>query len=58
MGFLSSIDPLVFIVVVAIAPVIRLISLVVTLRGTTPSERPAIIRALADFFRVLPTRRR
>ncbi|MET8012872.1 hypothetical protein ABZU86_13500 [Streptomyces sp. NPDC005271] len=58
MGFLSSIDPLVFLVAVAIAPVSRLISLVITLRGAAPGERPAIIRALADFFRVLPTRRR
>jgi hypothetical protein len=31
-----------------------LVSLVICLRGTTPTERPEIIRALADLFR--PTR--
>lgn len=35
----------------------RLLALLIALRGTKPGERPAIIRALGDLFRVLPRRR-
>ncbi|MFJ8910485.1 hypothetical protein [Amycolatopsis sp. NPDC102389] len=38
--------------------VTRLLALLIALRGTKPGERPAIIRALGDLFRVLPRRRR
>ncbi|HKR50967.1 MAG TPA: hypothetical protein VJT72_15560 [Pseudonocardiaceae bacterium] len=59
MDTVRSIDPYVLATVVtAGAAVVRLIILVVALRGTTPRERPAIIRALADFFHVLPRRHR
>ncbi len=35
----------------------RLLALLIALRGSSPSERPAIIRALGDFFRIVPRRR-
>ncbi|MFD9887845.1 hypothetical protein ACFWY9_00785 [Amycolatopsis sp. NPDC059027] len=35
---------------------IRLLALFIALRGTTPGERPAIIRALGDLFRLFPRR--
>jgi hypothetical protein len=43
--------------VVAFGAVVRLVALVIALRGTSPSERPVIISAMAEFFRVLPKRR-
>lgn len=36
---------------------IRLLALVVALRGTVPAERPAIIRALGELFRFAPRRK-
>lgn len=58
MGTLTGIDPLTLLGVAATAAAIRVVALVVALRGTAPSDRPAIIRALAELFRVLPRRRR
>jgi hypothetical protein len=55
---LSSIDPVTLIVAMAVAPLSRLIGLVIALRGAEPYQRPAIIRALAELFRVMPPRRR
>jgi hypothetical protein len=57
-GVLSNIDPVTLIVAMAVVPLSRLIGLVIALRGAEPSQRPAIIRALAELFRVIPPRRR
>jgi hypothetical protein len=57
-GLLSSIDPVTLIIAIAIVPLSRLIGLVIALRGAKPCQRPAIIRALAELFRVMPPRRR
>ncbi|MFI5606091.1 hypothetical protein [Amycolatopsis sp. NPDC051903] len=43
--------------VIAASLLIRLLALVVALRGTKPQERPAIIRALGELFRLTPRRR-
>jgi hypothetical protein len=56
-GILSSIDPITLIVGIAIVPLSRLIGLVIALRGAEPYQRPAIIRALAELFRVMPPTR-
>lgn len=55
--FLPGVGPVMFGGVVAFGAVVRLVALVIALRGTSPSERPAIISAMAEFFRVLPKRR-
>ncbi|MFL6141491.1 MAG: hypothetical protein ACJ72N_06430 [Labedaea sp.] len=47
---LSSIGPWIA-VAAAIPALVILVVSIVALRGTTPSERPAILRALADLFR-------
>jgi hypothetical protein len=58
MDVFHSIDLCVLASAVVASTVVRLMSLVIALRGTAPRERPAIIRALAEFFRVLPRRHR
>ena len=55
---LVGIDPVVVGGIVAFGAVVRLVALTIALRGASPGERPAIIRALAEFFHVLPRRRR
>ncbi|GAA2797629.1 hypothetical protein [Crossiella cryophila] len=44
--------------VAAVTGVCRLLALGIALKGAAPADRPAIIRALAEFFRTLPRRRR
>jgi hypothetical protein len=58
MNVLSSIDPLTLIIAMAVAPLSRLIGLMIALRGTKPCHRPAIIRALAELFPAMSPRRR
>ncbi|MGW0520635.1 hypothetical protein [Crossiella sp. NPDC003009] len=57
---LSSLEvvPVLVIVTAVVTGVCRLIALGIALRGADPADRPAIIRALAEFFRALPRRRR
>jgi hypothetical protein len=47
---ISSIGPWIA-VAVAIPALVMLVVAIIALRGTTPTERPAILRALADLFR-------
>lgn len=59
MGFLAGTDPVVCVsVAVGVGSAARLVALAIALRGAAPSERPAIIRAMADLFRVRIGRRR
>jgi hypothetical protein len=55
---LVRLDPVTLIVAMAVVSLSRLIGLVIALRGAAPCQRPAIIRALAELFRVMPPRRR
>jgi hypothetical protein len=57
-GNFLGFDPVVVGGIVAFGAVVRLVALIIALRGAAPGERPAIIRALAEFFHVLPRRRR
>jgi hypothetical protein len=58
MGILTGADLLTLLGVAAVGATIRLIGLVIALRGAAPSERPAIIRALGDYFHILPRKHR
>ncbi|MBE1502291.1 hypothetical protein H4696_009391 [Amycolatopsis lexingtonensis] len=58
MYVLSGTDPVLVVGLALLAPAVRVIALVVALRGTDPRDRPAIIRALAELFRLLPRKRR
>ncbi|SDN67196.1 hypothetical protein [Allokutzneria albata] len=57
MSLLPSVDPLLVVGLVFLPALARLAGLAIALRGTAPRERPAIIRALAEFFRLAPRRR-
>ncbi|WP_158892006.1 hypothetical protein [Amycolatopsis anabasis] len=50
--------PVLTIVVAAVSMLFRLIALKMVLKGARPADRPEIIRALAEFFRLLPRRRK
>ena len=59
MSLLAGSDPVLYLSIgVCVGAVARLTALVIALRGTSPHERPAIIRALAEFFRLRRDRRR
>ncbi|WP_284742085.1 hypothetical protein [Amycolatopsis sp. RTGN1] len=57
MSVLSDANPFLVVGLVLLGPVVRIIALAIALRGTDPRDRPAIIKALAELFRVLPPRR-
>lgn len=58
MSVLSGLDPLLVAGLAVLGPDVRVVALAVALRGTDPRDRPAIIKALAELFRVFPPRRR